>query len=130
LNPTTLTFISFVIEFITPFTFPLQTVFTEHVNYCVENYPKEEGVTTYFITGNHDLDYMKVAGVDVGKLISASRPDLKYLGQYDATIRLNGIYIGLHHGGGGASYAQSYKLQKYVERIGAGQKPQIYVLGH
>jgi predicted phosphodiesterase len=26
--------------------------------------------------------------------------------------------------------AISYKLQKFVEKIGAGQKPQIYILGH
>jgi predicted phosphodiesterase len=42
---------------------------------------------------------------------------------------LNGVRIGLHHGVGGPAYAESYKLQKYLEKIGGGQKPQIYILG-
>lgn len=71
-----------------------------------------------------------MAGVDIGRLIAQARADLVYLGLYDATVTLNGVSIGLHHGDGGNAYAISYKLQKFVEKIGAGQKPQIYVLGH
>jgi len=101
----------------------------EHLEFGLKNYPREEGIKTYFILGNHDLDYKNTAGIDIGKHL-AKRPDLIYVGMYDATLTLNGITIGLHHGGGGASYALSYKLQKYVEKIGSDQKPQIYILGH
>lgn len=104
--------------------------FDDHLKYAVENYPKVKGITTYFISGNHDEAYKKSFGVDFGRHLADDRKDLVYLGMYDATVVLNGITIGLHHGGGGNSYALSYKLQKYVEKLGSGQKPQIYVLGH
>lgn len=104
--------------------------FDDHMKYVVENYPNVKGVHTYFIGGNHDEDYKKVAGIDIGRALADKRADLTYLGLYDATIVLNGVSIGLHHGDGGNAYAISYKLQKFIEKIGAGQKPQIYILGH
>lgn len=100
------------------------------VKYVVKQYPQIEGITTYFITGNHCESFQTHAGADVGELISERRPDLKYLGLHDAQVVLNGVSIGLHHGAKGVPYAVSYHMQKYVEKIGAGQKPQIYVLGH
>ena len=102
----------------------------DHLKYTVENYPHQEGITTYVCDGNHDLNYKKVAGVLALKHLSRVRPDIRYLGTYDATLILNGVKIGLHHGAGGPAYAESYKLQKYIEKIGAGQKPQIYCLAH
>ena len=104
--------------------------FDDHLKYAVEHYPKIKGIKTYFISGNHDESYKKGFGIDFGKHLNLKRNDLIYLGMYDATITLNGVVIGLHHGGGGNSYALSYKLQKYIEKLGSGQKPQIYILGH
>lgn len=54
----------------------------------VDEYPKIEGITTYFITGNHDLSFWKSIGMDIGLLINARRPDLVYLGQEEADIKL------------------------------------------
>lgn len=101
-----------------------------HLEYAVNNYPRFKGGRTYCISGNHDESYKKLFGAEILKLLAERRDDIVYLGMYDATVQLNGVYIGLHHGAGGPSYATSYKLQKYVEKIGAGQKPQIYILGH
>ncbi len=103
---------------------------TDHLHYCADNYPKIDGTETFWIGGNHDEAYTKRFGFDFGKALEGKRPDLKYLGMYDATIKLNGVRIGLHHGDGGNAYAISYKLQKFIEKIGSGHKPQIYALGH
>jgi len=103
--------------------------FDDQLEYVRENYPKFKG-KTYFINGNHCLSYKTDSGANFGSALSKLRKDMIYLGDYDATVILNGVKIGLHHGGGGTSYALSYKLQKYLEKIGAGQKPQIYILGH
>lgn len=103
--------------------------FDDQLDYVAEQYPKFNG-KTYFINGNHDMSYRIDSGANFGVALSQKREDLVFLGDYDATVVLNGIKIGLHHGAGGASYATSYKLQKYIEKIGGGQKPQIYVLGH
>ena len=103
--------------------------FDDQLEYVNKNYPRFGG-KTYFINGNHDLSYRIDAGANFGSALAHLRSDLVFLGDYDATVTLNGVKIGLHHGAGGASYATSYKLQKYLEKIGAGQKPQIYVLGH
>jgi DNA polymerase II small subunit/DNA polymerase delta subunit B len=104
--------------------------FDDHLAFCVRYYPKVEGITTYFIGGNHCESYTIQAGVEFGKALADKRPDMAYLGMYDATAVLNGVKIELHHGARSIPYAVSYHLQKYVEKLAAGNKPQLYVLGH
>jgi len=97
--------------------------------YVVDNYPKVEGITTYFISGNHDLSWWTLAGIDPGELIAGQRPDMIYLGQYQGEVRVNKIKIRLMHADGNA-YALSYKAQKISEQIPSGQKPQLLLFGH
>lgn len=105
--------------------------FAEQLKYVVDNYPKVEGITTHVISGNHDLSFKQKSGINFVEEVALRRKDIMWVGDYDATVNVNGVSIGLHHGAGGsAAYSISYKLQKYIEKIGAGQKPQIYVLGH
>ena len=54
----------------------------------VKNYPKRKGITTYFITGNHDASLYKHVGFDIGRAIANLRPDMKYLGRDCAVINL------------------------------------------
>ena len=101
------------------------------VAYCAENYPREEGVTTHFILGNHDYIYYQQIGLDVGKAISEKRDDMNYLGVFEADVKVgNTTLIRLIHPGGGMPYAMSYRMQKYVEQIASGKKPRIIVSGH
>jgi len=104
--------------------------FDAHLEYAAQNYPQVKGITTYWIGGNHEEAYTKLGAGEFGVHLEKLRPDMVYMGMYNADLTLNGVKIGLHHGAGGGSYALSYKLQKYIEKIGAGQKPQLYVLGH
>ena len=45
----------------------------------IDNYPKIDGITTHFITGNHDASIYKQVGYDIGNTIAEKRPDMKYL---------------------------------------------------
>jgi predicted phosphodiesterase len=98
--------------------------------YVIDHYPKVEGIVTRFITGNHDESWWKLAGIDVGDLITAQRSDMDYLGMYMADVKIGSITIRLHHGDGGGAYALSYKGQKFAEQIPSGNKPHVLLLGH
>lgn len=104
--------------------------FDAHVSYVVKNYPKVEGLTTFVIHGNHDSSYVEQFGADALKLVSAKREDIVLVGTYQAMVVLNGVRFMLQHGARGAPYALSYAIQRYITNLPAGQKPQIYNLGH
>jgi len=105
------------------------------VDYLVENYPREPGITTYFILGNHDESHWKKAGVDIGRQIAQRRADMDYLCTTAATITVPndpkaGVDIYLLHPSGGVSYARSYKPQRRIEQFAPEQKPKIVAFGH
>jgi predicted phosphodiesterase len=100
------------------------------VAHCVKNYPRLEGVTTYFITGTHDTCYYKQNGTEVGEKIAAERSDLVYLGQYSGRVNVSGLDVMLVHPSGGVPYSLSYRGQKIAEQIPSGQKPHFLVIGH
>ena len=104
------------------------------VEYACKVYPKADNITTYFITGNHDMSYWKQVGLDVGTEIARKRKDMIYLGQEHADVVLKNkscsIKLRLEHPGKGTAYALSYHSQKYVESLSGGDKPNIVVIGH
>lgn len=101
------------------------------VEYATEVYPKRDGIDTYFISGNHDMRQYEQGGADPGSTISRMRPDMKYLGQMTARVKLpEEIEMELLHPGGGGSYALSYKFQKYINALPPEQVPDIEVWGH
>lgn len=103
----------------------------DHVKEIIRVYPKREGITTHFITGNHDASIIRRCGYDIGYPIAAQREDMKYLGQSCATIDLTpNCTLELRHPIDGTAYALSYKLQKMVEAMSGGEKPNILACGH
>lgn len=104
--------------------------YDDMLEYLKDNYPKQDWIKTHFILGNHDEDFLKHWWANIGKALSMVREDMNYLGFYDANVIVNWVKIGLHHWAGGWSYAQSYKIQKYVETLTGERKPQLYILGH
>jgi hypothetical protein len=101
------------------------------VNYFVANYPKLPGIITRFITGNHDMSYMKLAGLDVGVSIAEKRSDMQYLGMLSGEVEINNVkMIQLLHPDGGMPYAVSYRGQRIAEHIASGDKPRVLLLGH
>jgi predicted phosphodiesterase len=103
----------------------------EQIDYAVAQYPKVEGIDTYFITGNHCLRQYERGGVDPGKPINQRRPDLKYLGQMKAKVRMaDDTTMELLHPDGAVAYALSYKAQRAINNLTADNVPDIMAWGH
>lgn len=97
----------------------------------VENYPKIDGITTHFITGNHDASIYKHVGYDIGQAIANLRPDMKYLGRDCSVVNLTPkCTLELRHPWDGTAYALSYKMQKMIEAMESDSKPNILAVGH
>jgi len=102
-----------------------------HVAEIVKNYPSRKGITTEFITGNHDASIFKKCGVDIGKAIEGKRKDMKYLGRDCARIHLTpNCILELRHPWDGTAYAISYKPQKMIDSFEPDSKPNILAIGH
>ena len=103
----------------------------DHADEIIRVYPRREGIRTKFITGNHDASMVRLAGVDIGRLIVRDRDDMDYLGQDSAVIKLtDNCTFELRHPGDGTAYAISYKSQKMIEAMSGGEKPNLIGVGH
>jgi hypothetical protein len=103
----------------------------EQEQYIIDHWPRRKGVRTRFVLGNHDTTHIQNSGHDIGKPIHAAREDMDYLGQLNARVYLTpNCILELNHPLDGAAYALSYSLQKYIESIQGGTKPNILLNGH
>ena len=87
-------------------------------------------VPVWIIGGNHDMYYKEYAGANICESVAEALPNVKHIGDDEADIDVNGAVVRLFHGGDGNSYALSYRLQKLVEAITGGHKPNILLAGH
>lgn len=115
--------------------FEVYTVgFEKQLKALVEKYPKIKGIETYFITGTHDLSFMYQSGLNVGEAIEKARPDLHFLDNEIANIKMKigkkYVVYQLLHPSGGTPYAVSYRSQKVVESFSGGMKPRAVFIGH
>lgn len=102
----------------------------QHVEEIVKNYPIRDGIRTFFITGNHDYSIYRRNGCDIGKLISAQRDDLIYLGQDIARVELSpNCTMELRHPYDGGNSSISCKVQKLVDGM-YKDPPSILVVGN
>lgn len=102
-----------------------------HIDEIVCNYPRFSGITTHFITGNHDASVYKRCGVDIGETIAMRRNDMKYLGRDCARIKVTpNCILELRHPWDGTAYALSYKSQKMIDGMEADSKPNLLAIGH
>lgn len=84
----------------------------------------------YIIDGNHDRWFVKSSGALIVKDIADELSNVKFLGHDSGTLCIDNIKIQLWHGEDGSSYAISYRLQKLVESLTGGTKPNIFIAGH
>lgn len=85
----------------------------------------------YIISGNHDMYFQEFAGANLVKAVCDAVPNMTYIGHDQADIEVGGAVVRLFHGGDGSnSYAVSYRLQKLIEAINGGHKPNILLAGH
>lgn len=97
----------------------------------VKNYPSRPGITTHFISGNHDASIYKQVGYDICSAIARARPDMEYLGRDCAVVNLTPkCTLELRHPWDGTAYALSYKIQKMIEAMESDSKPNILAVGH
>lgn len=103
----------------------------DHVKEIIRVYPKRDGITTYFITGNHDASIIKRCGYDIGYAIAKERKDMIYLGQSIADIMLTpNCKFRLQHPWDGTAYSISYKPMKIIEAMQGGEKPNLIAIGN
>lgn len=109
--------------------------------YLIDKYPRREGLTTYGISGNHDLSTYLKTGNDMMSLVVngfryegrdiAGRDDLKYLGHYAHRIIFpEQVVVELLHPLGSNPYAKSYKQQRRSENMDRNSRPDLQVSGH
>lgn len=105
---------------------------TQQLVNVVANYPKIDGITTYFITGNHDETHFLNGGFKMGQAITERRDDLVFLSPNQAMFYAGKarVPILIRHPGGGCSKALSYKAQEAINKIDEKNKPKILLMGH
>lgn len=112
------------------------------MRYLAENYPKKKGIKTYVVSGDdHEGWWAQREGINVGKyaeniMREAGRDDWVDCGYMEASFILRNANSGKTgsllsmHPGGGSAYATSYTVQKIVESLEGGEKPDILLAGH
>ena len=113
--------------------------------YVSASYPCREGITTHVISSSksHCGWEYNASGIDMLTNISQGRPalpdeegplpprtDIDYRGHDMADIAFGGVRFRMFHPDGGKAYALSYHLQKFVESIPGGDKPDVLLVGH
>lgn len=107
--------------------------FNDQYSYLKDMYPKVNGITTYYITGNHDMTHYRNGGASIDHFLSdpdGGRKDMIYLGQDLGEIKFDNVKFRLDHPGDGSSKGLSYKPQERIEIMNSGDKPNIYFVGH
>ena len=98
--------------------------YDDQADYVAACFPRVDGITTYFVTGEHDLSFLKTKDkVDIGNLIASKRPDMIYLGPRRKKVTFvnssgNGsISLYLQHSNGNVPYTISYKPQQKIAAL-------------
>lgn len=85
----------------------------------------------YAIDGNHDRWFIKSNGAKIVEDIAMSVDNFHFIGHDEGDISLKGkATLKLWHGEDGNSYALSYRLQKILESLSGGEKPNVLIAGH
>jgi len=115
---------------------------TDQIQFFIAKYPQRKGITTFYVTGDdHEGWIARREQFNIGNHLQSEamangRDDLVHLGYIEADVEVSrtggrkGTVIRVQHGGGGSSYAISYRPQKIAESWQGGEKPDILILGH
>jgi predicted phosphodiesterase len=98
---------------------------------CIELFSQWTDTPIYAVSGNHDQWFIKSNGANIVSDIDKQVDNFHFLGHDEADISLGGkAVLKLWHGGDGSSYALSYRLQKILESLSGGEKPNVLITGH
>ena len=114
-----------------------QDGYEDQADFVASCFPRVEGITTYFITGEHDLSFLKTKEkIDIGTIIAAKRDDMIYLGPKRKKVKFvtpdkkGEITIYLQHAKGNVPYTISYKPQQKISSMRNEDKTDILVTSH
>lgn len=106
----------------------------------IEKLPKRKGLEWDILSGDdHEGWFVQDEHVNIGHVLEdeakrAGRLDIHDLGYMERDIELvqphGSARIRIAHMGGGSAYALSYSMQKYVESLQGGEKPNVIIGGH
>lgn len=109
--------------------------------YIINHFPKLEGMTTYFITGDKDHTHDIKNSESIGKMIAEKRKDMVYLGPNHCTVNLvhkdketgkilEQAKVLVRHPKGKIAYTLSYKPQQYISSMRSEDKVDMVLHGH
>ena len=112
--------------------------YEDQAEYVAQMFPRVDGITTLFVTGEHDLSFLKTKEkVDIGTLIASKREDMIYLGPRRRKVtfvtddkKSGNISIYLQHSKGNVPYTVSYKPQQKISSLRNEDKTDILVTSH
>jgi predicted phosphodiesterase len=84
----------------------------------------------YMVSGNHDRWFIKSNGANIVGDIADNIKNAEFIGHDTGIVNVNGCNIQPWHGEDGNSYATSYRIQKVVESLVGGSKPNVMLFGH
>ena len=99
------------------------------VDYITQNYPKYDGIKTYFITGAKDQKHMTKNNINIGRRISNNRSDLVYLGQNSCNVFIDNTKMQIFNPKLAKTYTVSYRPQQQIDSYRSEDKPDILLYG-
>lgn len=107
---------------------------TQQMNFAVNELSQFE-IPIYAITASNSHDgwfsSKQNMGFEVGPELDRRIDNFNFLGYDEADLKLgNNLTLRMRHPGDGTAYAESYKLQKYINSLAGGKKPNFLAEGH
>ncbi len=99
------------------------------IDYIVANYPKYEGIKTYFILGKEDTKHLVINDTNIGKRISEQRDDLIYLGNNICDVTIDKVNMQVISSRLNKTYTISYRPQQTIDAYRSEDKPDILLYG-
>lgn len=99
------------------------------VDYIVDNYPRFDGITTYFISGKLDDKHISKNNINIGKRIAAAREDMIYLGEDICDVSIDRVKMQVIGSRLAKTYTASYRTQQTIDAYRSEDKPDILLYG-
>ena len=99
------------------------------IDYIVANWPKFEGITTYFISGKLDDKHITWNNINLGKRVAALRSDMIYLGEDVCDISIDRAKMQIMSSKLSKTYTSSYRTQQTLDAYRSEDKPDILLYG-
>lgn len=104
--------------------------FEAQLDHGIELFSQWKDTPIYMIDGNHDRWFKMQNSANIVKHLAKAINSINYIGTDEGDIKIKNVTIKLWHGLDTGSYAVSYRIQKLVESLTGGEKPNALFTGH